>query len=141
MLDKFLLELRVGVLSRHLDEIEPWAECDLETYKKEHMRRYAIERVILIMVEYASNINRQMLEATGNMPAQSYYSTFQEIDKLDIISDELASRLGATTGLRNRLLHKYDTVRDDIVHRSLKPILQAYRQYVTAVRDYLSEQP
>lgn len=59
---------------------------------------------------------------------------------MEIIPEDLAARLGSTTGLRNRLVHGYEKVSDDIVYYSLKPLLRNYKRYVALIDDYLTKQ-
>jgi len=42
-----------------------------------------------------------------------------------------------TTGLRNRLVHGYEKVEHQIVHRSLKSLIRDYRQYLVKMNDYV----
>lgn len=140
MLDERFVRQKLSQLIVHLDELEPLAGCTLDEYRSDHVRRYAVERLIELVVEYASDINRHVVEAAGAAPPQTYYSTFEEMGKLGVIPPETATRLGTTTGLRNRLVHGYEKVSHEIVYRSLGPLLQYYRQYVGRLDAYLSQQ-
>ncbi len=139
MLDERFVRQKLGLLISRLDELEPLAACTLQEYRADHVKRYAVERLIELIVEYATDINRHVVEASGAAPPQTYYSTFEEMGKLGIIPHDAAVRLGGTTGLRNRLVHGYEKVSHEIVHRSLKPLLRNYKQYVGWLDAYLSQ--
>ena len=146
MLDERFAPLEVGFVRQklsflisRLDELEPLAACTLEEYEADHVKRYAVERLIELIVEYATDINRHVVEALGAAPPQTYYSTFEKMSELDIIPHDAAVRLGGTTGLRNRLVHGYEKVSHEIVCYSLKPLLNYYRQYVGWLDAYLSQ--
>lgn len=140
MLDERFVRQKLSLIIARLDELEPLAACTLEEYRTDHIRRYAAERLIELIVEYATDINRHVVEASGAAPPQTYYSTFEEMGKLGVIPQDGARRLGATTGLRNRLVHGYETVNHEIVYRSLQPLLRYYKQYVGWLDAYLSQQ-
>lgn len=140
MLDKRFVRQKLGLLIARLDELAPLVVGTLDEYKTEHIRRYAVERLIELIVEIASDINRHVIEAAGAAPPQTYYSTFEEMGRLGVIPPEAAARLGATTGLRNRLVHGYEKVSHEIVYRSLEPLLHYYGQYVAWLDAYLSQQ-
>lgn len=139
MLDERFVRQKLALLIARLDELEPLATCTLKEYKSDHVKRYAVERIIELIIEYATDINRHVVEALGAAPPQTYYSTFEEMGKLGVIPQDAAARLGGTTGLRNRLVHGYEKVSHEIVYRSLKPLLRYYRQYVGWLDAYLSQ--
>lgn len=140
MLDREFVRQKQSLLIKYLDELEPLAKCSLDEYKADYVKRHAVEKLIELVVEYASDINHHIIESTGQAPPQTYYGTFEEVGKLGIIPGELAARLGSTTGLRNRLVHGYEKVSDDIVYYSLKPLLRNYKRYVALIDDYLTRQ-
>ena len=140
MLDKEFVRQKQSLLIKYLDELEPLVECSLDEYQADYVKRHAAEKLVELVVEYASDINRHIIESVGQAPPQTYYSTFEEMGKLEVIPVELAARLGSTTGLRNRLVHGYEKVRNDIVYYSLKPLLRHYKRYVALIDDYLAKQ-
>ena len=139
MPDKEFTRQKLHLLLEHLDELAPLCEISLEEYETDYVKRYAAERLIEIIVEYAIDINRYIIEDIGKAPAQTYYDTFKVISDLGVIPKNLAARLASTTGLRNRLVHNYEKVRNDIVHRSLQPFVRNYRRYFELMEDYLEK--
>jgi uncharacterized protein YutE (UPF0331/DUF86 family) len=140
VLDERFVQQKLGLLIARLDELESLSACTLKEYKADHVKRYAVERLIELIVEYATDINRHIVEVMGVAPPQTYYSTFEELGNLGIIPHDAAARLGGTTGLRNRLVHGYEKVSHEIVYHSLEPLLRYYRQYVGWLDAYLSQQ-
>lgn len=140
MLDERFVRQKLGLLIARLDELEPLAGYSLQEYKADYTKRYAVERLIELIVECATDINRHVVEALGAAPPQTYYSTFEEMGKLGIIPRDAAARLGGTTGLRNRLVHGYEKVSHEIVYHSLKPLLRHYKQYVGWLDTFLNQQ-
>ena len=140
MLDERFVRQKLSLLIARLDELAPLVDRTLEEYKADHVSRYATERLIELVVEYATDINRHVVEAAGAAPPQTYFGTFEEMGKLGVIPQDAAGRVGGTTGLRNRLVHGYETVSHEIVYRSLQPLLRYYRQYVGWLDAYLSQQ-
>ena len=137
MLDKVFVHQKLASLIQYLDELEPLTKRTLAEYRAYYVERHAVEKLIELIVEFATDINRHLIESTGRGAPETYYSTFEEIARLKVISPNLAVRLGATTGLRNRLVHGYEDVDDDAVYHALKPLMRNYRRYVAAVEAYL----
>lgn len=141
MLDKAFVRLKLVQLVQHLDELEPLSRMTLAEYQADYIRRHAVEKLIELTVEEASDINRHLIESVGRAAPATYYSSFEALAKLKVITAKRASRLGATTGLRNRLVHGYEIVDHAIVHRTLPTLVRDYRQYIVAVEKYLTSVP
>ncbi|PIZ26026.1 MAG: hypothetical protein COY47_02745 [Chloroflexi bacterium CG_4_10_14_0_8_um_filter_57_5] len=136
-LNKDLVCQKLIELAQYLDELEPLSAVSFEEYRADYVQRHAIEKLIELIVETASDINRHILETSGAAPPTTYFSTYDEIGAADILPKALTMRLASTTGLRNRLVHGYEKVEHQIVHRSLKPLIRDYRQYLVKLNDYV----
>ena len=63
-----------------------------------------------------------------------------EMGELDILPEDLI-RLANTTGLRNRLVHRYEKLSHEAVYYSLKSLVKNYQQYLMLMSDYLHRIP
>ncbi len=139
-LNKDLLRQKLTELLQHLDELEPLSATSLAEYQTDYVKRHAVEKLIELIVETASDINRHILEASGAAPPETYYSTFEEMGKTGLLPKSLASRLASTTGLRNRLVHGYEKIEHKIVYHSVKPLVQDYHQYFVKIEAHIRSQ-
>lgn len=73
MLDKEFVRQKQGLLIKYLDELEPLAKCSLDEYRADYVKRHAVEKLIELVVEYASDINRHIIESAGQAPPQTYW--------------------------------------------------------------------
>lgn len=140
MLDSALVRRKLGALLKYLKELEPLTAMTLEEYTAKYVERHAAEKLAELIVEYATDINRAILEAADATPPQTYYDTFSEMGRVGILPRGLAPRLASTTGLRNRLVHRYDEIDNPTVYYSLKPMLKNYREYARLIEAYLAKQ-
>lgn len=136
-LNKDLLCQKLIDLAQYLGELEPLSTLSFEEYRADYVQRHAVEKLIELIVETASDINRHILETRGGPPPTTYFSTFDELGASGVLPRTLAVRLASTTGLRNRLVHGYEKVEHQIVHRSLKSLIRDYRQYLVKMNDYV----
>ncbi len=135
--DKHLVLRKMKDLGKYLDELEPYLSGGVEKYLQEREKRYIVERLIQLIVEVASDINRCIVEAEAEAPVETYYDTFAKLGELKVIPKELSLRLASTTGLRNRLVHHYEDIDHKIVYHSVTRSLKDYRRYFLAVEKYL----
>jgi uncharacterized protein YutE (UPF0331/DUF86 family) len=127
-------------LAKYLGEIEPLIATTLEDYQKDYVKRHAVEKLIELIVEIASDINRMIVEEKQATPSDSYFSTFSQLGELKILPQDLSLRLASTTGLRNRLVHHYEDIEHKIVYHSAVRLLKDYRQYFQMIEKYLQAQ-
>jgi uncharacterized protein YutE (UPF0331/DUF86 family) len=135
--DKEFLLRKMGSLNTYLDEIKPLVEITFVEYKKDYIKRHAVEKLIELIVEIASDINRDVIEAEKKAPAATYYSTFTQLAELEILPEDLSVRLASTTGLRNRLVHRYEEIDHKVVYHSAVRLLPDYRRYFKLIEKYL----
>lgn len=139
-LNKNLIVKRMKDLDQYLSELQPYISIGLEKYQRDREKRYVAERLIQLIVEVASDINRSIIESKDNAPPDTYYSTFARLNELEILPKELSDRLASTAGLRNRLVHRYEDIEHKIVYHSAVRLLKDYRQYFRLIGKYLQEQ-
>lgn len=137
MLDKAYIRRRLASLTTSLNELDTISRLTFGQYKTDFVRRHAAEKVVELIVEDAIDINRAIIEVAQLQPPQTSYHTFIEMEQLGILPRGLTSRLANATGLRNRLVHRYEEIDHKMVYDSLKPLLRNYRKYARLIEDYL----
>ena len=138
-LDKEMLPQKLLDMTKYLDDLESLRVPTFAEYKKDHIKRYAVERLIELIVEFATDINRHMASVLGESSPPTYYDTFAEMNNLNILPKALSFKLASTTGLRNRLVHRYEEIDHKVVYRSIDPLLENYRKYAVIIYDYLEK--
>ena len=125
-----------------LDNLRRIARMQPEEYaSQDHLiERKATERMLQEAVEAALDINAHLIaELGGEFPAE-YYGGFLEVGRLGVITGELAQVLAPSAGLRNRLVHDYETIDDAKVFAAVGTMLQQYPQYVNAIEGFIESQ-
>lgn len=111
-------------------------EIDLET--KETLFA-ASSKFAEEIVEVAIKINNKFIEKNKDF-ANSYYETFSNLLKYYDLDEEIILKLAKTTGLRNRIAHKYDSISEEITYRSFLNILNLYEKYIKIVQLMLKQE-
>lgn len=93
----------------------------------------AIERHFQILVDAAVDCNNILLEAMHKDKADSYFGTFTAVRDAGIISPELADSLAHSVGLRNALVHRYETIDRVRMYESMKKFIARYRVYLKEI--------
>ncbi|MBD3203664.1 DUF86 domain-containing protein [Candidatus Woesearchaeota archaeon] len=98
----------------------------------------ALERKAEESVESAIKLNQDLLEEKGEV-AKSYYSSFIDLKKLDIFSENFLDKIASTAGFRNRLAHEYMDLDEKITIKTIKKILKIYPKYLLRIIKYVNK--
>ncbi len=139
--DLALIRDKLTRLGSYLQELEQLSHAyTLEEYCATGLVKHSAERLIELIVEAAVDTNGLLVTRAGLPPPKEYYSSFLELGHRGIYPWKFGKQLASTAGLRNRLAHEYETIKDPLVYRNVKRFPTLYRRYVTHVRHYLDRQ-
>ncbi|MCK9222989.1 MAG: DUF86 domain-containing protein [Limnochordia bacterium] len=129
---------KLEVLLEYYQELDGMTdEVSLEQYKKQIVLKRAIEREIQLIVECATDINNMILKHLGKGPPKDYFNSFIDLAEVGAIDVQFALEIAASTGLRNILVHEYQTIDDDIVYSAITAVKTQYLRYISEVSSYL----
>ncbi len=138
-LDRALVRRKLAAISRNLADLRPIADLTLAEYLSDRLRRKAVERLLQEVVEAAVDVNLHVLRTLDVELPGDYYSSFIELGRHSVITQELAEQLAPAAGLRNRLVHEYDAIDDSMVLDAVRLASRDFKDFVTAVDEYLRQ--
>ncbi len=118
-----------------IEELKEWTAVDFGTFDGTVTLVRACERNLELLVELASDINASIiLEKQGKTP-DSYKDSFQWLQKLGIIGEDLCKKLIDSVKLRNGLVHEYEfELNNRKFYDSIKnDFIPAYQEYLKSV--------
>jgi uncharacterized protein YutE (UPF0331/DUF86 family) len=124
-------------LSGYIQELEPFQNYTYEHYVSNYFVKRTGERLVQLIVENMVDINSIIISAKNQPPPKDYFSSFETMGKLNVLSKDFASELAPCTGMRNRLVHEYDKIEDQIVFESITKLIEATTQYIKLIKDYI----
>jgi len=122
-------------MEKHISELEKFKPDTFKEYQNDQLKRYAIERLIQLIIDLALDINNMLIKKSDRYPAQDYYSSFLELIDLEILSKEFAKDIAPSTGIRNRLVHEYEEVDDKVVYQNLDKLIKYYLSYIKHINE------
>lgn len=132
------LRQKLEKLYAYYKELEEYGCISREEYLQNTMQRRAIERVMQLMVEAATDINNMLLKMHDKTGAVDYFNSFVDIAEEGIIPLAFALQIAPSTGLRNIIVHEYEKIDDEIVYNSISSFLRYYGEYIKYINDYLN---
>lgn len=137
--DPAVLRRKLGVIAENLKALEPVTTLPLDRYRADLFTRKGTERLLQELIEAAIDLNTHLILQEGHQPPDDYYHGFLRLAEIGILAPELATALAPSAGLRNRLVHEYDTIVDAIVLDAVRKAQDLYPKYVAAVERYLQK--
>jgi uncharacterized protein YutE (UPF0331/DUF86 family) len=138
-LDAAVIRRKLGHIMAALEALRPLRRLTIEEYRARLYERKAAERLLQEAIEAALDVNAHVLAETGAGVPDDYYSGFIAMGGRGILSPELAQRLAPSAGLRNRLVHEYDTLDDARVLTAMAALLDQYPHYIRAIEAHLGQ--
>lgn len=139
-IDAGLIRRKIGLIVQNLDALAEIEGIPLERYIADRFRLKGTERLLQETIEAAVDVNLHLLRANGLPVPPDYHASFIEMGKQGLIPPDLAERLAPATGLRNRLVHEYDPIDNEIVLAAVAKARSQFREYVAAIEARLEEQ-
>lgn len=136
-LDKNLIKEKLKRILNYLEELKPILEISYKKYRENYTNYRTTERNIQLIVDTAVDINDNFILAKNANPPADYYESFIRIGELKILSLDLSKKLASSTGLRNKLVHEYEKIDDNLLYLEAKKNLKNYLEYVKLINDYL----
>ena len=112
------------------------SDISLEEYEHNAPTRRAIERLLQIIIETACDINAHFIAKLAEKAPATRRASFYEMAALGILDAETAERLARSVGLRNRLVHDYDVLDNQLVYAAIREALEQYAAYGRIIYNY-----
>jgi uncharacterized protein YutE (UPF0331/DUF86 family) len=90
-----------------------------------------------IAIETCINIGNHIISAEGFRAPRDYRDVFSVLNENDILPDDFAITLRQMTGLRNRLVHLYWEVDDDLIYSYLQNNLGDFETFANFILEYI----
>jgi uncharacterized protein YutE (UPF0331/DUF86 family) len=121
----------------YLGQLEEVNQYTMEIYLDNFFVKRTAERLIQLIVETATDINAHLIVSSGHKPPADYYISFIKLSESQILDQKFAEAIAPSAGLRNRLVHEYEEIDDEIVYNSIQKTIESYTNYIKKIEIYL----
>ncbi|GMV07609.1 MAG: hypothetical protein AMXMBFR53_38840 [Gemmatimonadota bacterium] len=130
-----VLARKLDALRRYLDALRPHRGRSADDIAD---APYEVERLLELIVQVAVDILAHELAERGTTPS-SYRDAFVQAGAAGLIPRALALRLSEAAGLRNILVHLYETIDYEIVAASVGGALDDFQAFLDHYATRLKE--
>jgi uncharacterized protein YutE (UPF0331/DUF86 family) len=131
---------KLALIAKYLKALDRHSKVSKQAYLDDEDTRFAVERIIELIVECATDINSELLLGARQDTQPTYYDSFLALGESGVVPHHLAKKLASTAGLRNRLAHEYEEVKNDVVFWNIGNFRNIYPQYLKHVAEWLDKQ-
>lgn len=113
---------KLELIGIRTDEIREWLPKSEKAFLSDEKTKLAIYKAFQELAEAALDIIAMIVKDVGKVPHDDY-SNLQQLVKEKVLSQGLANVLAEANGLRNVLVHRYNSIEDLRAFNAIKTLL------------------
>ncbi len=146
MVHKPFVRRKLQLIAEDLGRLLPFRDLSVDELLRDPIRQAAVERLLERIVTRAIDVNEHLIAelATGQeekITRLTYRDTFLKLADLGVYPREFAESIARSAGLRNLLVHEYNTIDYTQVYNSIRSCLEDYERYIHYVESFLATLP
>ena len=110
MLDKNLIAKKLASIDEYLRELEPLVAQGEDALRADKLKYHTAERLFQLIVDIMIEINKQIIRKRFLGTADNMQSTFIILGDAGILAKDFSTKIAPIVGLRNAVVHRYETV-------------------------------
>jgi uncharacterized protein YutE (UPF0331/DUF86 family) len=140
LMDKQIILNKLTSLKRCIERVEakiPESSKTLQSdYDLQDIVSLNLQRAVQICVDIAAHINADL----DTRPPASMTDSFDNLNKENIVSDEICIRMKKSIGYRNIAVHEYSTINWDIVFSIATLNLNDFRKFTKEIFAWMNKE-
>lgn len=138
MIDKLLIEKKLQQVIEYLDELRPIAErLSAEEVLKDYLKYHTAERIFQLIVDTIVDVNIHLIKEGNFAVPDDFQSTFSTLADNDILPRDFAEQIAPVVGLRNRVVHRYETLSRRTFIELLQKNYPDFERYLAIIKEYI----
>jgi uncharacterized protein YutE (UPF0331/DUF86 family) len=133
-----LVERKMGLILTDLEKLRDLGQLDLSEYLTDYKNEVVAERLLERIIGRMIDINYHLASEETLSAPTNYHDSFTQLEKLNILKDEDATRFAKLAGLRNRLSHEYNGIDEKIIYQAVKELVAELPTYIEGIKRFTS---
>lgn len=123
------LKRKIDQFQEYAEKLFPYISLDSSEILKNEEKQLAMERLFLLMVDEAVDVNAALAYQLGGRIAESYKSSFHELVPLGLFALDFAEKIAESAKIRNQLTHDYEKLQRKESIAAIKRLYPLYQEY------------
>ncbi len=139
MLDKEFVRRKIALIQDDLRHLIQYEDLTIEKISEDFVSQAVIERVLERLIGRAIDINQHIIAEKGGtlQNVTTYHDTFMRLVDLGIYPREFAEQIAKSAGLRNVLVHEYNTINPELLQKSIGDAIKEFNEYTKDVLSFV----
>jgi len=132
---------KLEYLNQTIENLNAWTESvDSKEFieRLELQKQYGIYHAFQIGIEIITDLISMIVKDIKMIPKDDY-SNINMIKNKKIINTDLAAKLREANGLRNRIVHDYNGLDNEIAYNRLKDLLKYFQKFKVRAKEWLKK--
>lgn len=131
---------KIDLCQEYLEKLSVYTALASHEILKDEERRLAMERLFLLMVDEAVDINAALAYQLGGRIPETQKSTFAELVPLHILESDFVEKISGSVKVRNQMTHDYEKIQHTESVDLMKKFAELYKQYLNIlVNKFISQ--
>lgn len=131
MIDKDFVQRKIALIEEEVERISEFNGLTWKDIVKNYRTQALVERLLERIIIRAIDVNEHIIAELGaDVPfTRTYRETFLRLADLGVYPEEFAKKIAPSAGLRNALVHGYNTIDEQLLHRSIGEAMRDFNEY------------
>lgn len=103
-------------------------------------KMHIAERLLQLIVDEMIDINQHFIKELNLKVSEDFQGTFYILGENKILPIDFAQKIAPVVGLRNRVVHRYETLDIRLFISIFRKNLDDFKAYIKIINDYLKKQ-
>ena len=140
MIDKELIIRKINLISKDLKFLRSISNLTEKEYFKSPNWEVQAERYLERIIGRMTDINYHLITELGNPPPPDYFQSFTELGKLKILPLDFSRKIASYAGLRNRIVHEYNSLDERKIYQKTKESMKDIPKYLKYIEKLITHQ-
>jgi uncharacterized protein YutE (UPF0331/DUF86 family) len=142
MLDKEFVRRKIALIQDDLRHLIEYENLSIEKISEDFQIQAVIERVLERLIGRAIDINQHLIAERGGtlQNVTTYRDTFMRLVDLDVYPREFGEQIAKSAGLRNILVHEYNTIDPELLQKSIGDAIREFNAYTKSVLSFVERE-
>ncbi len=137
LLDREFIERKLDAIQLYYGRLQKVLESSDQQIIGDYLKLHALERLLQLVVDEMIDVNTHVIRHSDLDTPDDFQSSFRILAEGGMFPRDFADRIAPTVGLRNRLVHRYETVDPHTLVRMTRKEFDDFKTYVQHIRAHL----
>ncbi len=130
---------KLDFLKKYVSELRKFSSCTLTELEKDSKLRGAVERYLQLSIEICLEIGEMLIANEGFRKATKHREVIEILGENNVLPKDFSEKFAPAGGLRNILVHMYDTIDTKKLYKNLKQV-NDFDTFAKHIAKYLAKE-